>query len=65
MALRGGMKGVRAARTVALVVAGLALLALVIKVLPAFRQYNLEMIGMILPIHLGLFAGLDRATRVP
>ena len=65
LALRGGMKSVRAARTVALVVAGLALLALVAKVLPAFRQYNLEMIGMILPIHLGLFLGLDRATRVP
>ena len=41
----------RDALTVASVVAGLAVLALVIKVLPWFHQHNLELIGLILPVH--------------
>jgi Domain of unknown function (DUF4105) len=61
-ALKGRAGAVRAAVNVASVVAGLALLALVIKVLPWFRQYNLELIALILPVHLGLLSGLKRAT---
>ncbi len=62
MALKGRRGAVRAARGVATVVAGLAALGLVLKVLPWFQQYNLEMIGLILPIHAGVLAGVRRAT---
>jgi len=36
--------------------------ALALKALPWFHQYNLELIGLILPVHLGLLVGLRRAT---
>ncbi len=62
-ALKGSAGALRAARRVASVVAGLALLALLIKVLPWFRQYNLELIALILPVHAGLLRGLTRATE--
>lgn len=62
LALRRGARAARAAVGVARIVAGLALLALVIKVLPWFHQHNLEMIGLILPVHAGLLRGLERAT---
>ena len=62
LALRGSAGAIRAATRVATVVAGLALLALVIKVLPWFHQYNLDLITLILPVHAGLLVGLRRAT---
>jgi len=62
-ALKGRTAAVRAAVKVASVVAGLALLALLIKVLPWFHQYNLELIALILPLHAGLLLGLKRATE--
>jgi len=62
LALRGRAGAVRAAERVASLVTGLALLALVIKVLPWFHQHNLELIGLILPVHAGLLRGLRRAT---
>jgi uncharacterized membrane protein YdcZ (DUF606 family) len=62
MALRDRAGSVGSATRLARVVAGLAGLALVIKVLPWFHQYNLEMIGLILPVHAGLSLGLTRAT---
>ena len=37
-------------------------MALVIKVLPWFHQHNLELIGLILPVHAGLLRGLRSAT---
>lgn len=61
-ALKGRAGAAGAAVKVAIAVAGLAMLALVIKVLPWFHQYNLELIGLILPVHLGLLTGLKRAT---
>jgi hypothetical protein len=51
-----------AAGRLALLVASLSVLALAIKALPWFHQYNLELIGLILPVHLGLRVGLMRAT---
>lgn len=39
-------------------VAALGVVGLALKVLPAFGQSNLDVIAMILPIHVGLFAGL-------
>lgn len=62
-ALKGSAGSVRAAVNVASLVAGLALLALVIKVLPWFHQDNLELIALILPIHAGLLRGLKGATN--
>ncbi len=62
LAVRGRAGAVRNALRVASVVAGLAVVALVIKVLPWFHQHNLEMIGLILPVHFGLLWGLRRAT---
>jgi len=62
-ALKGRAAAVRAAVKVASVVAGLALLAFVMKVLPWFHQYNLELIALILPVHAGLLLGLKRATE--
>ncbi len=62
MALSGRVRAGVWARRVAGFVTGLAVLALLIKVLPWFRQYNLELIGLILPIHLGVLFGLRHAT---
>lgn len=62
LALKGRPGAIRAAVKVASVVAGLALLGLVIKVLPWFHQHNLELIGLILPLHAGLLIGLRRGT---
>lgn len=61
LALRGRAGAGRAALKFASAVAGLAALALVIKVLPRFHQYNLELIALILPVHAGVLAGLRRA----
>jgi hypothetical protein len=62
LALGGRAAAARAAIRVATVVAALALLALVLKILPWFHQSNLEMIALILPVHAGLLVGLRRAT---
>jgi hypothetical protein len=40
------------------VAAALAALGLLLKLLPWFDQDNLELIALVLPIHLGLWAGL-------
>ena len=61
LALRGRVGAGRAAVNLASAVAGLAALALAIKVLPWFHQYNIELIALILPVHAGLLAGLRRA----
>ena len=62
LALKGRAGAAGAAVKVATIVAGLAALALVIKVLPWFHQHNLELIALILPVHAGLLHGLKRAT---
>ncbi|HWN17856.1 MAG TPA: DUF4105 domain-containing protein [Gemmatimonadales bacterium] len=61
-AARGWSTGRRALQLAA-GVAGLALLGLVLKLLPAFYQVNGEIIALALPIHLGLAGGLARLTR--
>lgn len=62
-ALRNPAAGMGAAGRLAWIVAGLSLLGLGLKALPAFPQNNLDMIGLIAPIHLGLLAGLSAARR--
>lgn len=57
-AVRGKGWAVKPARRLALVVAALAALGLVLKLLPAFRQSNLELVALALPIHAGLWLGL-------
>jgi hypothetical protein len=58
LAIRRGGRILKAARRLALVVAALAALGLLLKLLPWFDQSNLELIALALPIHLGLWAGL-------
>lgn len=62
LALGGRSGAVRPATRVATAVAALAALALALKVLPGFHQSNIEMIGLILPVHAGLLLGLRGAT---
>lgn len=57
-AVRKGGGAMKTARRLALVVAALAALGLVLKLLPGFDQSNLELIALALPIHLGLLVGL-------
>jgi hypothetical protein len=59
---RGGYWG-RAALRGSLLVAGVALAGLVLKVLPAFAQVNLEIIALVLPVYLGLAGGLFLQLR--
>ena len=63
VAIRRGGRTLKTARRLALVVAALAALGLLLKLLPAFNQSNLELIALALPIHLGLWLGLR--TREP
>ncbi|HJR34159.1 MAG TPA: hypothetical protein VJ817_04375, partial [Gemmatimonadales bacterium] len=63
LAIRRGGRTLKAARRLALVVAALAALGLLLKLLPWFDQHNLELIALALPVHLGLWAGLR--TREP
>jgi hypothetical protein len=44
-------------------VAGLALLGLLLKLIPAFYQVNGEIIALALPIHLGVAGGIAQLTR--
>lgn len=48
----------RAALRLAAVVVLLSIAGVVLKILPAFHQDNLDLIGLTLPLHLGLLAGL-------
>lgn len=54
---RSGARYRLALRVAALVVL-LSIAGLVLKILPAFDQGNLDLIGLVLPLHLGLLAGL-------
>jgi hypothetical protein len=54
----------RPAFTVAVLVAGLSALGLLLKVLPAFRQQNLAVVMLALPVHVAL-AWTLRPRRVP
>jgi len=57
-AVRRGAGWLKRARRLALVVAALAALGLMLKLLPAFDQHNVELIALSLPIHTGVWAGL-------
>lgn len=58
LAVRGSARGEKAARRLALGVTGLAALAVLIKVWPAFHQSNLDLIALALPAHAGVLLGL-------
>jgi len=59
-ASRGRAWAVPSARRLALLAAALGVLGFTLKVSPWFRQHNLEMIALVLPVHLGLWWGLER-----
>jgi hypothetical protein len=61
-AARGSPTG-RRALILAGIVAGLALLGLLLKLIPAFYQVNGEIIALALPIHLGVAGGIAQLTR--
>lgn len=65
--LPGGLRGrawaVRPARWLATALVGCGGLGLLLKSLPWFRQHNLEVIALILPVHLGVWSGVRR--RIP
>jgi hypothetical protein len=62
-AVRKGGAAMKTARRTALVVAALAALGLLLKLLPGFDQSNGELIALALPIHAGVWAGLR--SRAP
>lgn len=62
-AIRKGKGALRIARRTALVVAVLAGLSLLLKLVPGFDQKNLELIALVLPAHLGLWLGLSRLSQ--
>jgi hypothetical protein len=61
-AARGKSWARRPARALALAVAGLGVVGLLLKLLPAFRQHNLEVYALVLPLHAGVWLGLHRAV---
>ena len=61
-AVWGKAWAVKPARRLALVVTALAVLGLLLKVLPAFYQSNLELIVLVLPVHAGVALGLTGLT---
>jgi hypothetical protein len=63
-AVRGTARA-RVVTTVALVVAGLALLGLALKLAPGFDQRNGPVIAMALPAQLGIAAAFRRLAQVP
>ncbi len=63
-ALRRRAWAVEPARRLALLIVLLGGLALLLKPLPWFRQHNLEVIALFLPLNLGLWLGLERGLRV-
>ena len=60
---RGGKWGPAALRASVLVIA-LSVGGFLLKVLPGFRQVNLEIIALVLPVYLGLAVGLLRLLRL-
>jgi hypothetical protein len=60
-AICGRSWALRPARGLALLSASLGVLALLLKLLPWFPQHNLEVIALALPIHAGLWFGLERS----
>jgi hypothetical protein len=62
-AVRGKRWAAKPARRLALLVAALAALGLLLKALPAFRQSNIELIALALPVHLGVWLGLSSSPR--
>ena len=62
-AARGGPRSTSAAEWLAAGVTGLALLGLALKLLPGFYQSNYDVIGLVLPCHLGMWVGI-RGGRV-
>jgi hypothetical protein len=67
LAIRRGGKWGRAALRVSLLVTALSVGGFLLKVLPGFRQVNLEVIALVLPVYLGLTVGLLRllSSRSP
>jgi hypothetical protein len=63
-ATQSGIVGAFTSR-LAWLVAGLALLGLVIKILPAFNQVNGEIIALLLPAHLGIALSLGSRSPWP
>ncbi len=61
---RGGGWG-RSALRASVVVAAVAVAGLLLKIFPGFGQVNLEIIALILPVYLGLAAGLFILLPVP
>jgi hypothetical protein len=59
-ALRGWPRANRLTRAIGMALAALSVLGLALKVLPGFDQANGQVIGLALPIHLGMAAGLRR-----
>lgn len=59
-----GVVGTFASR-LAMLVAGLSVLGLAIKILPAFHQVNGEIIALVLPAHLGIALALARKSVWP
>jgi hypothetical protein len=59
---RGGTWG-RAAARGSVVIAAMALVGVLVKVLPGFRQVNFEIIALVFPVYLGLTAGLLAQIR--
>jgi hypothetical protein len=64
MGLRRGGNWGRAALRVSVLVTAVSFAGLLLKVLPGFRQVNLEIIALVLPVHLGLAAGLFLQLRM-
>jgi hypothetical protein len=60
---RNAARWARPAVTVAKVVLAVAAVAFLLKLLPRTSQTNMELIGMILPGHAGLYFGLRSANR--
>jgi hypothetical protein len=63
LALAGFQRAGRWARGLALVLAGLSLLGLLLQALPGLDQVNGPVIALLLPVHLGMLAGLRLALR--
>jgi len=63
LGLRQGGKWGSAAVRGSVVVAAMALAGLLIKIFPGFHQVNFEIIALVLPVYLGLTAGLLAQTR--
>ncbi|HEV8150415.1 MAG TPA: hypothetical protein VGP61_09565, partial [Gemmatimonadales bacterium] len=63
-AARGKPWARRPAQALALAVLALGVLGLLLKALPQFRQHNLEVYALALPLHAGVWLGLVRRLAV-